>query len=51
MEPRQYQIAQNRDSILVLVKILVRPGPTFEDNIRKDFKEIVWKGVYWIDPA
>jgi hypothetical protein len=39
MEPGQYQIAQNCKPILVLVKILIRPGPTFEDNIRKDFKE------------
>lgn len=32
-------------------KQLGRPRPTWEDNIRIDLKEIVWKGVVWIDLA
>jgi len=47
----QHQIAQSCKSLLLLVKILGRSRPTWEDNIRTDLKEIAWEGVYWIDPA
>jgi hypothetical protein len=47
----QYQIAQSSEPILLLVKILERHRPTWEDNIRTDLKEIAREGVYWIDPV
>jgi hypothetical protein len=43
---------RNRYNILVGKpegkRTLVRPRHRWEDNIRMDFKEIGWEGVYWI---
>jgi hypothetical protein len=32
-------------------KPLGRPKPRWEDNIKRDLREVGWRGIHWIDLA